>query len=163
MFRVACACLLLSLSTGVAQAQTSAILGQENDVFARALFQEGYLDLAEGVCAAIEKGYADGKGDANEVSEVKAIRFELRLGAAKRENDMGKRKELIQSVLQDANAFINENSRTKVASTVRDNLPDAYLELGETLTAILDREQDPQQIASIRQEGQTSFAQAVLG
>ncbi len=156
MIRSIGASVLVVLVAGTATAQSSVILGQENVEFARALFVAGYPDLADGVCRVIESESPAGLGDL----QVQALRFELRLAAAEDEQDLVKRKELIQAILTDAGAFIEANSRARAASMVREMLPEAYLQLGETLTALQDRETDPTKIAQIREEGRSSYTQA---
>lgn len=135
------------------------ILGLENTAFARSLFEEGYTDLAEGVCQVIEARPA-GSGDQREMREVQALTFELRVDKARRLPDLLARKDLLRQIIEDENTFIQDNGRTTVADVVRANLPSVYLELASTLTAALGREQDPARRAELTQEGQDVFQQA---
>jgi tetratricopeptide (TPR) repeat protein len=150
----------LWITAGAALAQTESVLGQDNAAFARALLAEGYPDLAGGVCKVIEKLDSQGKAQFLEVLEVKALGLDLRLEATRRESDLAKRKQSLRSIIDDANAFIQENARSKVAEFVRSNILSTYLELATTLTAMLGREQDPAAGATLREEGQTLFEQA---
>jgi tetratricopeptide (TPR) repeat protein len=156
MIRSAGASVLVVLAAGSARAQSGAILGQENVEFARALHVSGYSDLAEGMCSVIENESETGRNDL----QVKALRFELRLAAAKDEQDLVKRNTLIQGILKDAGTFIDENTRARAATMVREMLPEAYLQLGETLTGLLDAETNPEKIAQLREEGRSSYTQA---
>ncbi len=139
--------------------QGAGVLGQDNAAFARALFLEGYTDLAEGVCRVLE-GRPPGSVDAREMLEVQALTFELRVDKARRVPDLLARKDLLRQIIEDENAFIQDNGRTTVADIARANLPTVYLELASTLTAALAREQDPARRAELTQEGQDVFQQA---
>ncbi len=149
----------LALS-GFSSAQSQAILGRDNADFARRLFERGQAEMAEDLCAAIEAADREGQAVAYEVIAVKLLRIELRLDRASREPDVVARKDEIKSVLADMEAFVSEYPRTPQAGDARNLLPDVYRQLGEALTAAVQKEQDPAVVATLRDEGQKAFSHA---
>ncbi|NOT31060.1 MAG: hypothetical protein HOP15_11485 [Planctomycetes bacterium] len=153
MHRFALALLALASLASSAGAQGKGVLGHENAEFARRLFEQGYVDLAQGLCLVIEANNAS----PSELLEVKALGFELRVKQALGEKDLVKRKGALRSVLDEEILFIKENARTRVADAVRANLPSVYLELSTALTAAVSKEQDPVRRAELTQESQELF------
>ncbi len=137
-------------------AQGPGVLGRNNAEFARLLFEQGYADLARDLCRTIEEN----GGSAPELLAVKALEFDLQVAEIRQETDLLARKQALRAVIDQENAFIQENARTNVADIVRANLPGVYLELATTLTAALNREQDPARRAELAQEGQALFDEA---
>ncbi len=149
--------LLVIAAASVAHAQSERILGKDNIAFARELYRRGLTDLATGLCEAVEKS---GKADPAEKTAVSALKLDLGLDLARDEVDLAKRKELIASILKSKEEFIQANGQTKEAEEARNNLPDVYRLLGETLTALLQKEKDPPAISKLRSEGGSLFARA---
>ena len=146
---------LLLLSPAAAQSEW--VLGRDDTQFARRLFEENYDDLAEGLLKTIQ---ARNPG-ANEMLEVTALGFELRLDATKRESDdFAKRLEALKTLVEEEKAFIQANARTSVADLVRANLPSVYLEIATTLTAGLRVEKDAAKRAELTEEGHRIFEEA---
>ena len=156
--RLLCILACAALGASVA-AQGKGALGRDNADFARKLFEEGYADLAEGLGRAIESN----QGSATELLEVKALGFELQFDRAKRLNDLPARKEGLRAVIAAEQQFLSENARTNVANVVRANLPNVYLELASTLTAMQSRERDAAARGALTQEGQQVFDEAKQG
>ncbi|HET6201579.1 MAG TPA: hypothetical protein VFI25_02115 [Planctomycetota bacterium] len=148
---------LLFTLEGLAQGPEERILGRGDAAFARELYRAGYVDLAKGVCAAIEKA---GKASPAERIEVRALYLDLQLDAAKEEADPRKRKDLVAAVLRGKQEFIAANPGSREAQEAEDNLSDVYRLLGEVLTAVLQKEQDPAAAAKLRKEGEETFTRA---
>lgn len=148
--------LVLALFASGAGAQGAGVLGRDNTDFARNLFERGYADLAESLCGLIEKN----NGSATELLEVKALGFELGVYQSRREPDLDKRAANLRAILEGVNTFLKENARTRVADAVRANQPTVYLELSNTLTAALQKEQDPARRAELTKEGHAVFESA---
>jgi tetratricopeptide (TPR) repeat protein len=144
---------------GGAWGQSVSTLGQDDVQFARLLLQEGYADLAERLCKVIETAPAD-RTSPLELLEVQVLFFDLRVEGVRRMPDLMLRKEELNKIITDENAFIQANARTTAANLARANLPSVYLELASTLTAILAREQDPARRAELTAEGQETFQKA---
>ncbi len=138
----------------------ASILGRDDAAFARALYEDGLFDLAEGVCAAILAGEEAGQADFYQVLDAKALMLELRIERVRAEEDLIRRKDEIQAILAEKNQLIDDNSRTEVAEALRNTLPDTYMLLGATLAAALKKEQDPSVGAKLRAEGDASFKKA---
>jgi tetratricopeptide (TPR) repeat protein len=139
-----------------AAAQSEWVLGRDDTQFARRLFEENFADLAEGLLRTIE---AKGPG-ANEMLEVTALGFELRLDKVRREPDFPTRMEALKKLIEEEKAFIQANARTSVADLVRANLPSVYLEIATTLTAGLTKEPDAAKRAELTAEGHGIFEEA---
>lgn len=146
--------------TASASAQDQDILGRDNAQFAQSLFDRGHVDLAEGVCTAIEAAEKAGAADAYELIEVKLLRLKLRLTRAAVQPDVAARKEEIKSVLADMTAFIDEYPRTNAAGDARNLMPDVSRQVGEATTAAVQAETDPAVVAALREEGQQAFSAA---
>ena len=146
---------------GLAQAQTSrSILAKDNVAFSRDLFTAGFPELADRVCKALDEAEKKGSIDPTEAIAVKFLRLDLRLDAASREPDLIARTNLMKAVLKEKVDLIDEHKRTSTAQEARNDLPETYRRLGETLTAALQKAQDPAVAASLRTEGLAIFTQA---
>lgn len=137
------------------------ILGRDNVAYGRLLLNAGFTDFAQGVCDAIEAA-KDRKPplEAVELIAVRPLRLDLQLRQAAREPDLIKRLGLYKTVLQEKLKFIEEFTRTPTAQEVRNDLPDTYRLIGETITQALQKEQDPSAAAGLRTDGQDMFSQA---
>jgi len=143
-----------------ASAQTAAVLGRDDAEFARALYNAGYSDLAEAVAGVIT---GSGKASPKEVTFVASLLLDVRLNQAREETDQLKRKELIEKVLADKEAFIKAHPQSAEAQETRNNLPEVFRLLGETLTTLLKAEKDTAKIVKLRIEGEKIFARAEEG
>ncbi len=138
----------------------ASILGRDDAAFARALYDDGLFDLAEGACATILAGEDAGQADFYQVLDAKALMLELRIERLREEEDLIRRKDEIQAILAEKNQLIDDNSRTDVAEALRNTLPDTYMLLGATLAAALRDEKDLSVGAKLREEGDASFKKA---
>ncbi|HTF87981.1 MAG TPA: hypothetical protein VK843_06195 [Planctomycetota bacterium] len=163
MKRLAFVGALVFATPAIALAQSSAILGRDDGAFARQLYERGWTDLAEGVIKAYEKLDAEGKADPLAVLDMQAIGLDLRLDVARRDSDLVRRKQVITEVIAAKEKLVSEHPRTQVGRDTRDNLPDAYRMLGESLTAALAKESDPAKVTTLREEGEAAFARAETG
>jgi hypothetical protein len=141
-------------------AQTPAVLGRDDAEFARALYNAGYSDLAESVAGVIT---GSGKASPQEVTFVASLLLDVRLNQAREETDQLKRKDLIEKVLADKEAFIKAHPQSAEAQETRNNLPEVFRLLGETLTSLLKAEKDTAKIVKFRIEGEKIFARAEEG
>src|SRR5688572_19633176 len=147
-------------ATQPASAQDQDILGRGNAQFAQALFDRGHLELAEGVCTAIEAADAEGKADAYEVIEVKLLRIKLGFARAVLEPDVSARMAQIEALRATMLAFVDEYPRTTAATDARNLMPDYSRQYGEAVTAAIQAEKDPAVIADLRAKGQQAFSEA---
>jgi tetratricopeptide (TPR) repeat protein len=145
-----------SLLGTTALAQTRGVLGRDNANFARRLLEAGYTDLSSNLCRTITDNGASG----TEQLEIQALGFELKVKEIGRNPDLAARVPALRKVIEDENAFIQENGRTTVGDVVRSNLPSVYLELVGTLNALVDLEKDPARRAELIQLGQQTFTEA---
>ena len=136
------------------------ILGRDNTQFAQVLFDRGHLELAEGVCASIEAADKAGSADAYEVIDVKFLRTKLRFARAIAEADVNARMTQLDAAKQEMLALIDEYPRTTAASDARNMLPDYSREYGEAVTAAIQAQTDPTQVAELRAKGQQAFSDA---
>src|SRR5262245_38587013 len=154
--RIAALALFLT-PTGAAEGEPDRILGQGDTEFARELYRAGYVDLAEGLCSAMVKA---GKGTPGQLVEVRALSLDLRLDAAKDEPDPRKRKDAVAAVLKEKQECIQANPGSREAQEALENLSDVYRNLGEALTALLEKETDPAAATRLRKEGEETFTRA---
>lgn len=152
------ACPLFVAATGTAWGQSPAVLGKDDAAFARGLYRAGYIDLAEKLVTAIEK--SGKKGTDAEALGLKSLHLDLRLDLARNETDLAKRKEAIKSILQEKEEFVRQNRSTKDGEEVANSLPDIYRVLGETLTAMLQKETNIAEIAKLQGEGHEIYTRA---
>src|SRR6185295_7233016 len=82
------------------------------------------------------------------------------LDIARRDPDFTKKKQGITEVIAAKEKLVEDHPRTKVGRDTRDNLPDAYRLLGDTLTQELAKETDPAALTKLRSEGESAFARA---
>ena len=141
-----------------AAAQSSAVLGRDNAAFARALADEGFDDLAEGMSRVIQT--QPGLEGTDEGLEIEALALNLRQMRAQREPDPLKRRDLLIQIIADKNGFVEGHSRTRSAEYVRGAMPESYLQLGETLTAAIDAEADLAKQTELREDGLRRFTEA---
>ncbi len=140
-----------------AQGQTAAILGKDNAAFARELYRKGYADLAQGLCGAIEKAP---DADATELSQVKVLALDFKLEDSKRETDLAKKKDLVLAVVNGKQEFLKANPTGPDAATVRESLPETLRVLGESLSALMKEEKDPNKYLELREQGNVQFQEA---
>lgn len=146
---------LLWALASAAGAQELKILGRENPDFARLLYENGYADLAERLCATIKAGNASN----TELLQVEALEFDLSIEGIRRDPDLVSRMEALRAVIEKENAFVEQHARTSVADVVRSNLPALYLEYAGALSAALEREEDPEKRVALVQEGEQVFTE----
>jgi tetratricopeptide (TPR) repeat protein len=154
------AVLLIALGAAARAGASDAILGRDDAAFARQLLKAGYTDLAERVCKTIEEQSKNGKVDPKDVADVQALLLDLDLEVARNEADPMKRKDLIGEVIEKKEAFVKQHADSLQADEIRNNLPDAYRLLGESLTAALQKETDGPKIFRLRTEGENTFKHA---
>jgi tetratricopeptide (TPR) repeat protein len=138
-------------------AQSTAVLGKDDGAYARALYRSGFADLAEKLCTTIE---GSGKIAPTEAAGLKALHLDLRLDLARQEADLAKRKELIKSVLVDKEEFVKNYPGTKETEEVQNSLPDVYRVLGETITALVQKETNIAEVAKLQGEGHEIYTRA---
>jgi tetratricopeptide (TPR) repeat protein len=144
--------------SALAGAQSVAVLGRHDAAFANLLHKElGYTDLAERLVATIEK---QPTLDPDEQIGVKALHLDVRLDLAVRERDVLKRKDLLRAILEEKQEFARQYQGRKEAEEVTNTLPDVYRQLGETITAAVQKEKDPALIAKLQQEGSAIYRDA---
>lgn len=142
----------------VAYGQSAAVLGKGDGAFAQALYRRGYPDLAESLCAVIEKS---GTVAADEAVMIKALHLDLRLDLAMREADLAKRRDLLTQILQEKEQFVESYGGRKEADDTSNTLPDVYQKLGDTIVAAIQKEKDPAAVAKLQEDGKKIYAQAV--
>ena len=140
-----------------ALAQSAGVLGKDDGAFARALYRNGFADLAEKLCTTIEKS---GKTAPAESAGLKSLHLDLRLDLARQESDLAKRKEAIKAVLTDKEAFVKSYPGTKESEEVESSLPDVYRVLGETITALVQKETNIAEVAKLQGEGHEIYTRA---
>lgn len=140
-----------------ALAQSTAVLGKDDAAFARALYRNGYADLAEKLCTTIE---SSGRTSAADLAGLKALHLDLRLDLARQESDLAKRKETIKAVLQGKEEFVKAYPGTKETEEVQNSLPDVYRQLGETITALVQKETNIAEVAKLQGEGHEIYTRA---
>jgi tetratricopeptide (TPR) repeat protein len=113
--------------------------------------------LAEKLCKVIEKS---GNVKAEEVVGIKALHLDLRLDLAVQEPDLIKRKDLLKAILAEKEELIAQYSGRKEAEEAGNTLPDVYQKLGETITAAVQKEKNPELVAQLQGEGAKIYAQA---
>jgi hypothetical protein len=137
------------------------LLGKDNISLARELYKRGYVDLAERVCRAVETGGKSGAVDKDELTAVRALYLDLRLDAIRSEPDPLVRKDQVEEILKEKEAFIANNIRSSEAKAAQETLPDVYRLLGEALIAAIKKETDDGKRAALREEGQQAFDRAI--
>ncbi len=140
-----------------AHGQSAAILAKDNAAFARELYRRGYADLAEGLCATIEKA-PDVASD--ELAQVKVLALDFKLESAKRETDPVKKKDLVLAVVAGKQDFLNANPTGAEAAVVRESLPETLRVLGESLLVVMKTETDPNKYIELREQGNVQFQEA---
>ena len=85
--------LLVSGGRGGNADLTKVLSGRDDIDFGRALAVAGYSDLAEGLCAAIQKQYS---GDAAKVLECEALIGDIHYDLANKETDGNRRREWLE-------------------------------------------------------------------
>jgi tetratricopeptide (TPR) repeat protein len=146
---------LLFLFPAAAGAQELRILGRDNPDFARLLYETGYADLAEGLCATIKASDAS----SSDRLKVEALEFDLSVEQIRRDPDLVSRLEALRGVIERENEFLAQHARTSVADVVRANLPALYLEYAGALAAALDREEDAARRVALVEEGEQVFTE----
>ena len=139
------------------RAQSANVLGKDDAAFARLLYQRGYADLAEQLCATIEKA---GTVSPEGAIGVKALHLDLRLDLASREPDPIARKEAIKKILDEKEDLIEQYPSTKEAEEAGNSLPDVYRKLGETITLAIQKEKEPAKIQELQREGEQFYTRA---
>jgi tetratricopeptide (TPR) repeat protein len=136
------------------------ILGRDDAAFARALFDRGFSDLAQVACDTILSLETSGELDFEEVLEAKSLELDLQMDEADRLPTPLERLTGIRDLIQKKQKLIGDNSRTEVAGRMRETLPEDFLRLGQALVDALDETKDPAEGATLRAEGDTTFAEA---
>lgn len=152
------ACPLFLAASGSALAQSPAVLGKDDAAFARALYRAGFTDLAEKLVTAIEK--SGKKGSDAEMMNLKSLHLDLRIDLTRNEADLAKRKEAIKAILQEKEEFVRQYRGTKEGEEVANSLPDTYRVLGETLSAMLQKESNIAEVAKLQGEGHEIYTRA---
>ncbi len=147
----------LFLLAAPAAAQSTGILGRDDGEFARQLYSKGWTDLAQGVGKAMDVLEKDPKTDPMSVLEVRAVGLDIKLDLARRETDPVKRKQSIAEVIAAKEQIVADFPRSPIGRNTRDNLPDAFRQLGEALTEALAKSTDAGEQAKLRSEGESAF------
>lgn len=155
------------LTAGLVLAMPAFALAQDEKVlsgnakddllFADALVENGYPDLAERFLTVVEK---KGAGGAEAAASIRKIRLNVAQELASKLDDMVKRKEALVKVLGEKVKFISEAKGTLAAEDVRNMLPDLYNLIGETLAAAIKKEKDPDVLEALRKEADAIFQAA---
>jgi hypothetical protein len=143
--------------SGVARAQSPAVLARSDAAFASALKRAGYADMAEKLLDTIEKS---GKLGADEAIDVKALHLDLRLDIAQREPDPLKRKDALRGILQEKEDLVEQYKGRKVAEDAANSLPDVYRMLGEAISIAVQREQNVELVKQLQKEGAEIYNKA---
>jgi hypothetical protein len=135
-----------------------AVLSGRDDVeFARALARDGFTDLGERVCLAIQKNYSS---DAAKVLECEALLGDIHLDQAYRETDASKRRQKLEAVLTEKSTFVTSHGETPASETVVQTMPDLYRGLGDTLIGLIDTAADDNAKGELRREAGRVFEEA---
>src|SRR5688572_13974965 len=135
-------------------ADDKGILGKDDLDFARGLSRIGWTDLAEGVCSAIEKHRS---GDS---IGAQSLRIDIQFDMALREPDLKKRKDLLQEVLKAKNEFINKHADASQSASALDTLPDLCRFIGDSLSTLIEKEEDAGAQTALRLESEALFGPA---
>lgn len=147
----------LLLVAAPSSAQSPAVLGRNDAVYATQLYRAGYPELAERLLKTIE---TSGAVEPNEQIGVKALALDIRTDLALRESDLEKRKTQLAQVLVEKEDFARNYDGKLAAADTIETLPDVYQKLGETITALLQKETDAKKIEDYRKEGHEIFTKA---
>jgi tetratricopeptide (TPR) repeat protein len=131
--------------------------GRDDTDFGRALARDGYTDLAERVCLAIQKNYAS---DTAKVLECEALLGEIHRDQAYRETDPTKRRQKLEAVLLEKTNFISSHGDTPAAEDAAQSLPDLYRVIGDTLLGLVDTAADDNAKGELRREASRIFEEA---
>jgi tetratricopeptide (TPR) repeat protein len=149
------ACAALGALPAGAAAQSTFALGRENAAFARLLYENGYADLAAGLCGTIT---ADASSEPDLLA-VEALSFDLRVEEIRRDPNLAGRAEALRTVIEEASAFQKQYGRASVAEVVRSNLSNLYREYAGSLNAAVASEQDPGRRAALIEQGEQVFGE----
>src|SRR5262245_43798641 len=131
--------------------------GRDDTDFGRALARDGFTDLAEKVCLAIQKNYAS---DTAKVLECEALLGDIHLDQAYRETDPNKRRQKLEAVLTEKSNFVNTHGDVPAAEFVVQSMPDLYRVLGDTLIGLIDTAADDNAKGELRREASRLFEEA---
>src|SRR5262249_18973809 len=136
----------------------SKVLSGRDDVdFGRALAVAGYGDLAESLCFAIQRQYAN---DATKVLECEALIGDIHFDQANRETDGNKRREKLEKVLEEKSNFVTSHGDTAIGQEVAESLPNLYRSVGDALLALIDTTTEQTQKGELRREAAKVSADA---
>lgn len=152
--------LLFAATATNAFAQTANILSgrpEADAAFARKLFDNQQIDMAEVLCDLLEKsGKLSGAAEVG----VRSLHIDLRLELARKTADLPKRKDLLKQALAEKEDFVKQHAGSPEADTASNTLPDAYALLGDTLKKMVETETQPSVIADYQAEGQKVYGEA---
>lgn len=143
--------------SGLARAQSPAVLGKSDAAFASALKRAGYTDMAEKLLDMIENS---GKLSADDAIDVKALHIDLKLDIALREPDPIKRKDALKGILQAKEDLVEQYKGRKVADDAANSLPDVYRMLGEAISIAVQRETNLDLVKQFQKEGSEIYNKA---
>ncbi len=149
--------LLVSGGRGGNADLTKVLSGRDDIDFGRALAVAGYSDLAEGLCAAIQKQYS---GDAAKVLECEALIGDIHYDQANRETDGARRRERLEKVLEEKSSFVSSHGDTAIGQEVAESLPNLFRSVGDTLLSLIDSTTDETQKGELRRQAAKVFDDA---
>src|SRR5262249_16250347 len=136
----------------------SKVLSGRDDVdFGRALAVAGYGDLAESLCFAIQRQYAN---DATKVLECEALIGDIHFDQANRETDGNKRPENLENGLEEKSNCVTGHGATAVGQEVAESLPNLYRSVGDALLSLIDTTSEETQKGELRREAAKVFDDA---
>ncbi len=117
--------------------------------FARALARGGYLELAEEVCASIEK---DSRFTADDRAGIPFIKSEIRLVQAELETDMTKSGDLIKEAIGLLEKFVKDTKDAKLAADAQTTMGWIRMKQAQLITEALKTETDAETVAGMRKQ-----------
>ena len=136
---------------------TKVLSGRDDIDFGRALAVAGYGDLAEGLCFAIQRQYAN---DSAKVLECEALIGDIHYDLANKETDGTKRREKLEKVLEEKSNFVTGHADTAIGQEVAESLPNLFRSVGDTLISLIDTTTDETQKGELRRQAAKVFDDA---